>query len=384
MKEESYIELAFDRVSDRPQTHVLIIGVGNYPYLKSGSQEEAQTVIGLQQLEQLTSPPESALALYRTFIEFEKQGILINPLGSIDLLISAAPGADIPDDLNYRAATIRNVELAFDAWWKRCDRNKDNTAIFFFCGHGLEKGDQYLLTEDFGENPRNPWRGAFAFDTTRSAFHGCAAQTQLFFIDACRQVTGGMLEANLSGIPGLATGSYIGTESIYNLTIKAAAQNRNAYGQEGSASYFTSALIRGLSGHASTSNEDDEWIVETGRLALLMTQLIKLENESQGFPQRCPYVMGESKAIIRLKEVPEVILQVNCNPDAALEHAALSCIEPVSRERRQREPAGSPWEIPLKAGVYELQASFAGRQYTDSRKMTTVIPPFKKERIKCQ
>lgn len=376
--------LAFHNIENKPQTHIIIIGVGNYPYLKGGNYPKRQEVIGLQDLGQLTSPPESAMALYKLFIELDQQGFLLEPLGSIELLISAWSGFAFPPEISCELATKHNIEAAYDRWWQRCNTHRENTAIFFFCGHGLEKGDQYLLAQDFGENPRNPWGEAFAFDVTRSAFHRCRAQTQLFFVDACRQVTAGMLEADLSRVPGLDTSTFIGTECIHNLTIKAAALNRSAYGEMDQPSYFTKALIKGLNGQAATTNENDDWVIETGNLALLMKDLIRNEKEDQGNPQRCPFAIGESREIIRLGSIPEVMLQVSCNPDEALGFADLYCVEPISQTKQQRGPAQTPWELPLKAGIYELQANFAGMQYTNSRKMTTVTPPFKKEKIKCQ
>ena len=146
--------------------------------------------------------------------------------------------------------------------------------FFFFCGHGLEKSEHFLLAEDFGD-PANFWFNAFNFDATRLAFRSCVARTQLFFVDACRQVTSEMLLLNLDGIPPLEPPAYLSPDCDYNLTIKATAVNEKAYSKKNQPSFFTQALINGMEGQAAR-NSNDEWTVSTGALSSGITSLIRL------------------------------------------------------------------------------------------------------------
>ena len=83
--------LFFDQIQQEPQTHVLIIGVGNYPFLSGGANELQQEFDGAQLLAQLSSPPISAEAFYQTAIELHESNSWIKPLGSVEVLISLCP-----------------------------------------------------------------------------------------------------------------------------------------------------------------------------------------------------------------------------------------------------------------------------------------------------
>lgn len=83
--------LLFDQIQQIPQTHVLIIGVGAYPYLDGGSSPVQQTFDGAQLLGQLSSPPVSAEAFYNMVVDLHNNDSWIKPLGSVDVLVSADP-----------------------------------------------------------------------------------------------------------------------------------------------------------------------------------------------------------------------------------------------------------------------------------------------------
>src|SRR5688572_2449547 len=224
--------LVFDNISNEPQTHIFIIGIGGYPYLKDGA-TPAPLPNDLKNLGQLTSPPVSAEALYNTAIELHNNNSWITPLGSIEVLVSPSPGG-IPVFTgfnNIEPATHANIDKSYAAWKTRCDSSVDNIAIFYFCGHGLGKGlDQFLLVEDFGKNANSPWADAISFDDSRIAFYSCKAKTQLFFVDACREVTNTLLLYNVKGAQ-LETPPYVTTDCKYYLNMKAAATNEKAYGK---------------------------------------------------------------------------------------------------------------------------------------------------------
>lgn len=184
-----------DNRGNSPSTHVLIIGVGGYRHLQGGTTPSQEVVDKVGVLGQLTSPPCSVIAFAQHLLSSHAD--LRSPLGSIDLLISPTPNDSqpFPVGINVGPATLNDIQTSYGVWRKRCNRHKDNIAIFYFCGHGLEKEEQFLLAEDFGANPNNPWLGAFSFTSTRLAFHGCLAETQCFFIDACRNITSAMLKS---------------------------------------------------------------------------------------------------------------------------------------------------------------------------------------------
>ena len=379
--------LVINKTADNtPQTHVLIIGVGHYPYLSGGASTVPQTFGGVNQLTQLTSPCISAKAFCETVLSFDKPNASIRwkqSLGSVELLLSPLPQqignmADIP----YDAATRVNIENAYREWKQRCNTHSENIAVFYFCGHGLEKESQFLLAEDFGRNPDNPWNGAIDMDLTRRAFHACKANTQLFFIDACRQVTASMLTHQLS-VSAIDIPSMLTADCLYNLTLKGAANNESAFGRRDDISYFTKALINGLTGHAATKVNDD-WVIITGTLASKMTQFIQLLEPGQGFRQRCTSNLSDSTDVIHFGGPPEVDLFVSCDPDEALAAAELTYENLHTSVKESRAPLKDPWKVRVAAGVYNLSAQFQQPPFQNGSKVCFVMPPIVNEKILCQ
>ena len=164
--------------------HALIIGVGDYPHLPGGTGTTTQADLGLGQV---STPVPSALAVCNW--ASTEYGNAAAPLGSIELLISARDPYDVPlGGISVDRATEANVRDAVQRWLQRADRNPGNIALFYFCGHGVEKDNQYLLLEDYGANQYQPTEASIDLNGFHTGMLSCKAGTQLFFADACRQV----------------------------------------------------------------------------------------------------------------------------------------------------------------------------------------------------
>jgi hypothetical protein len=376
--------LLFDSIADKPQTHMLIIGVGAYPFLSGGTHEKEQTFDGALNLGQLTSPPISAEAFYNTAIALHEGNNWIKPLGSIDVLVSTnVDGRAIFDGVNTTVATMDNIRNAYWDWKERCNSNEDNVALFFFCGHGLEKAEQFLLAEDFGRRVGNPWEGSFVFDATRRGFFTCKAKTQLFFIDSCRNITRDMMQTNLPSTP-IEPPVFSATNCQFDLTQKAAAVNESAYGRPNDISFYTTALIKALRGTAATLNGNSEWVVSTGTLAANMTRLLELEAPSEGYSQRCISNTSDVTDIIRLHIPPNVSMNISCDPDLALPHALLKCIGLNAAVEQSRVPMETPWNLDVAAGIYRIEANFANGNYNNASTVEFILPPMARKAIKCE
>ncbi len=374
--------LLIDKPATGAQTHVLIIGVGGYPYLADGAFEKPQKFDGAQLLGQLSSPPVSAEAFFNTVIELDELEAWIKPLGSVDVLISNPPNSNqVLAGYSPENVSMENIKKSYRQWKKRCDTNPDNVAIFYFCGHGLDKGEHFLLAEDFGEEPDNPWEGSFAFDMTRRAFFSCKAETQLFFIDACRQVTSGMLKTDLPLNPIEAPG-ILAKDCLYNLTQKAAAANESAYGKKNEVSFYTKALINALMGDA-VSNDTGEWCVDTGRIASQMNAFLQKVAPGQGYPQRCISTTSDVTQIIRFAETPLVPVTISCAPDAAQRLAELSYLNLNTNQGENRPPQNDPWNIKVKAGIYRVEARFANGQFRPVNVFEKYMPPEATQLLNC-
>lgn len=366
-----------------PQTHVFIIGVGGYPHISGGHSEKEQTVDAAKQLGQLSSPPKSAEAFYNSIIKLHAENAWIRPLGSIEVLLSPLANDESTfAGQNIDSANISNITNAYWEWKERCDKHPDNVAIFYFCGHGFEKDEQYLLTEDFGKTPHNPWTGCFAFDLTRRGFSTCKANTQLFFVDACRQITSDMLTTDFRVLP-IDPPNLLAKDCLYRLTQQAAAINESAYGKKNDVSFYTQALIKALCGDASTG-DDGDWVVNTGVLASKMTSFIKNIASDQGYKQRCISTTSDVTDIIRFIEPPSLSLTVTCAPFNALRFAELSYHNLNTDSGNRRSPETNPWQVDIKPGIYRIQADFPGSQYKNIPVFKSLMPPSDSQTLKCQ
>jgi hypothetical protein len=362
----------------RPSIHALVIGVGGYAHLAGGTDPRPQVAEKVALLKQLTSPPRSALE----FAEWlRKNGDGWNmPLDTIDLLISPVSIDPIVIPTNVLPATIANIQNAFTAWRGRCDANADNVALFYYCGHGVEKSDQYLLAEDFGANPGNPWTGAFAFDRTRLAFHECKARTQWFFVDACRRITSSMLVHEPEAGP-LALVNWTASECDYNLIMKAAVRSQSAFGPKRGTAYFTRALIRSLEGAVAVKNGNG-WVVETGQIVAQINKVLGLVKASEGYTQRCTSTMNQSVQI-RSVPTPTVRLVLDCNPASANQHARLTCEGPLPPDQPVVRTVTAPWNADIAAGTYRAEAVFPLRNYKDAMTYFTAYPPSHPAKLEC-
>ena len=346
-----------DNGDNAPRTHALIIGVGGYRHLSGGSAEVPQTMEHVGLLKQLTSPPRSAVAFAQFLVESGDHWMA--PLGSVDLLVSTASNDSdaLPSGLQATPATMANIQQAYNDWKERCNRNPDNIAIFYFCGHGVEKNDLHLLAEDFGTNPNNPWLGSFTFNVTRLAFHACRAKTQCFFVDACREITSGMLTRIPTEIP-LDIPDITKSQCEFNLTILGAARNEAALGPRQGISYFTQALMRALQGAvASIPNEEEGWVIETGEVAKHITDVLRMVKPEEGFKQRCDPYAPRNTTILRVPP-PKVTVVLECIPPEANPVAHLSCNTVSSPVKFKKHHQGAPWSLEIEAGHYKAVARF--------------------------
>lgn len=368
-------------VAGNPQTHILIIGVAKYNHLQGG---EGPLTPKLPPLGQLTSPPYSARALADWFTR------QVNPnpdasLGSVELLISD------PLDQNYtlpnnktckiNSATMRNIEQSFSDWYQRCDTNPQNIAIFYFCGHGLETENLILLPEDFGSNALNPWATGINFNKTYRGMSECAASTQYFIVDACRQWTTGMLkDLDSSGTPTLKTFT-IGAQKLRTAPkLFATASGLPAFGDNHDVSRLTRALLKCLEGGAATK-KGGRWRISTSTLGDAVQMIIAEENEKLPHNDRQfvdpgggeqamgPQILHTFPADF----IPDVSVYFTCLPDAATNEAQF-----YYKRGGDQVDSGTAgfWFQTLKAGVYDFGVEFVPGTYTSKENTEEfVVPP---------
>ena len=371
--------LVYDQRRQGPGTHAIVVGVGGYNHLRGGiSDRKLERATRYGNLGQLTSPPRSAGEFAR-FLE-SCAADWVPPLATVDLLISTAPSDSDPlgNGGDYERATRSAIQAAFDCWWDRCDAFSGNVAIFYFCGHGMQATNQVLLASDFGATG-NPWAQAFNLNKTRQAFHANQARTQVFLIDACREITTSNVEVPSPSAPPLREPEVRQPENCeHDLTIQATSRTEKAYGNEGEVSYFTQAVLRALDGGAA-KKENGKWWVRTDRIASTIGDMVKLVGATDQRP-----VVSTSTPIRlrRLDFIPEVTFEFGCLPDEATGVAELMYQE-LPRGAPTRRPGRGPslWRVVVPAALYQIEARFPDRSFMDAEDGISVEPPVITERL---
>lgn len=352
----------------QPSTHVLVIGIGDYPHLVNGSGPLSQHAAGMGQL---SSPPVSARAFADWIIrDLDHPG---RPLASVALILSEHQQtkfvngrADASYDVPIGDADA--VEEAIDRWAQRCSENPDNFAVFFFCGHGVSEGAaSALLMRDFGFRKQNAFDGAINLGELLAAMQTRLPNRQLFLIDACRvstplsdfnkqKTTIGRtcLQAEPRG--RLATREPC-LQSVLHSTLEGAA----AYGRAGKPSMYTESLLRALRGSGGHSGSG-EWMIET---TSLQTALHHLLSKGLALPNRLqvPETARSATFEVHRPNPVEIATFVTCRDLAAMDAATLLCqregIEPLRVIWDAKN--GRYWQLGLEPNRYEFGAESPGK-----------------------
>lgn len=368
-----------------PGTHVLLVGVGDYPYLKDG--DDAKPFDMAMGMGQLSSPPLSVQALATWFMDadagFHNPD---RPLRSIQVLCSADGPVQIdgPDGAPHAVdrARMPTVNRAVIDWMARAGRNPENLAVFFFCGHGLAIGEaeNTLLLEDFGGNPADPMVDAIAFNQMRlGVLRHCAAKHQIHLVDACRTPPTkefmSIYGNGEMGVPiaraGVSRELRGKIAPVYFATGLASA----AYGLSGQPSLFTQGLLQSMRGAASR-DKDDHWEVQVPALAEGINKCVA-SMSFQVQPQYCqPHETGQELMIHRLRADPEVIVKVFTRDPNLLPQAILAHVDEDTQAREERPPDPAPWWVALSTGSYRFEALAAGdKTKVLGQRRRYVMPP---------
>lgn len=250
-------------------THVLLIGISDYPHLPGGDGDPQTDLFGMGQL---TSPSASARALATWFIQ--SFSCPDRPLASVALVLSEAGGpATYVNPVNQAVIAIpqgdlADVRAALRAFVARA-AHPDDQIILYFCGHGLSSGAQaFYGVRDFGLDPDGPLDHALNYQNLVASLESQVASNQLLIFDSCR--TGDrVVRANLNGGATPLTANPALRDQIAQrmrqCVIFSTEMDRQAVGKPGQPSLCAGSLIRALGGAAAKRGQN-AWEVNTVRL----------------------------------------------------------------------------------------------------------------------
>jgi len=361
--------LFYDAIEeDRAQTHALVIGIDDYPHLEEGAlygSDPARFPMGLGQL---TSPVRSATHIADWLVTLDNPRA---PLGSVDLLLSSRMYSGANGAKPVRGTTFDDIRDTFDLWVRRCD-HAGSVAIFYFCGHGISTSSRTLLiTESYGRNRNVPFEDVIDFQTTYHAMENCAAATQLYFLDCCRNTPPQFWSVDYTGRP-LLTGIPLVKRGRDAPVLFGSLQGQFARAPVGEVSFFTAALVEALKGIAADRPDNGRWKISTSKLQNAINK--KIERITT-LDVRCEQTGDTVKtSYVHETDDPTVLVTLDCRPEAALPCAHLRATDARARPL-QRPPDPAPWHLELKAGECSAEAHFPTGDFADCRESCSINPP---------
>ncbi|WP_437971118.1 caspase family protein [Sorangium sp. So ce260] len=357
-----------DRRTGGPATHVLIVGCGAYPHLAASPSPP----FGLRPL---SSPAKSAAAIAEFFATKYKNDRA--PLGTIEVLASPA------SDPRIGPCDLASIAAAAGRWFNFCDSDEENVAVFYFCGHGFERGTELaLLADDFGRTPPplNPMNEAINLDALVEGMARCRARGQCFFIDCCRDLPES--QAQTLGSFGVAIlqpfAKPLNAGRDYSIYYATGATSR-AFGRVNAPSRFTEALLRAMRG-AGADEENGAWRVDTSALHRGLRAIFELENGRPGVPKQVPRLGGNTYGFVlhELAAPPEVPVVIGCDPTTRNVDAKFLVSDPAGKQW-SRDALPEDWEIELSVAEYSLEIAISQQVVSSS---LPVWPPSRTRRVR--
>lgn len=365
-----------DRQLQGPQTHVLVVGVGDYPHFGDGGQPTSAADFGMKQL---TSPVYSANEIAAWFVAHYDHPIA--PLGTVRLLMSDIAGGvfEHPSNgpVNCPRAAFSPLRTAVREWKAAGDEHEENVLLFYFSGHGVSDGARtVLILDDYGKDPLAPLDGAFDFSQLHRAMAHCKARTQCYFVDACRVAGDRLIDgANIGQgtlIPNDPDAS-IGLARIRAPIFYSTVSGAEAFGRAGQSSVFAKAVVSGLSGAAS-DDTSGVWRVDTSQLLKLIRFALKRAEDCGASLEQIN--QSEHMVDFPLNTPPQpfvVPVVIGCRDKAKNASALLSWHGPQQSDSRSPS-VEQHWDVELQPAEYEFRAQLDGQTKQERR---FVRPPYR-------
>ncbi len=367
-----------------PATHVLVIGVGDYPHLRKGSKKLAARNLGLGQL---SSPPVTAQRFAQWWLDplvtpgavgYENPNC---PIGSIEMLISGVGSFPVTIPGNGSAEPLRAkrdaVQDAFDAWLARVASHPDNIGVFYFCGHGVKVANHYLLVEDFGRRDNQPWENAFDVSSTILASMRKVQGSLFFMIDACKEVsltmaqTLGANPASLLDVDLTADVKAKSTAEIY-----AAGEGMLAFALEGKVSRFTDALLTAMSGFCGVRTiPAPTWDADGELIATAVRKLLENGNRTAERKQTSGQrIEGDPVPLLRANKPPLVKLVLDVSPPDK-RPAAIFWWKAPNGVPEEHDGANGAFSATVKRGLHTVGARPRNAEFQKVEFDDELIPP---------
>jgi hypothetical protein len=256
----------------------------------------------------------------------------------------------------------------------RCSAQTTNVALFYFCGHGLNKTEQFLLPEDFGDpGMLDRWQNNINFDKMRVGMRSCKAKTQLFFVDACRETPFGMLDqVDVTGDRLISSGfaDSVDVSAVYY----AAMQGKQAYGPDNDVTYFGQAVLKCLNGTAA-KNPNGEWIVTTASLGGTLPDMMSYLGKKHKLVLTCTPMPEGIGVEIHKPAKACVIASVACKNQPGADSLAEIVMKRKATVFTSKVGENKPLEVEVEPGDWTIEINFPGGEFPAGTLDRTLTPP---------
>ena len=359
---------------DAARTHALVIGVSHYQFLpqpNSSPDPAGRETFGLHEAK---TPATSAWRFARWLKESYNNPNA--PLASVRVLLSPSEWErqNVADLVNLPAevlpATRDNVIAALDEWHDLANMSRDNVAILYAGGHGIQlsKDDGgIVLLEDFARRPNSPLDHSLDVSGVRKGMAGeTMAQQQFYFIDACRVRPLQAVDFQTLGAGVTLTNPFEGAATC-SAVYFSASPSTDALGEVGKGTLFVQALLECLDLAAvdDHAHENGWWVVTTGTLMRALPRRVSELAQTFGHEQTATIGGQLADVILQvLPKAPEVPVTFELHPRDAVECAfarlwdgtvGTSIFE--DEPFRPDEEATPKLARPVPAGLYVLTVS---------------------------
>lgn len=288
------------------------------------------------------------------------------PLASLRVLLSPSSGeiinpdilAKLPQDAASYAATLANVEQDLIDFRIACDSDEDNVAVVYAAGHGvqLSKNGAILLLHDCGADTHlNELKASIDLAGVHAGFnHPYTAQTQFWFVDACRQEPA-MAERYETMQAGLTLDTRRGVAKASPVFLASSTQ-MNAFARIGGTTLFNEALLGGLNGSFAAPPDDmtDAWHISVTQFTTRLADSVQALASAAQVEQKVDIGGKPMQAVFHVfNQPPEAMVDVSIRPVGI----SVNCVGTLfHRNHGTVLGADHCWPMlgTVRAGIYEL------------------------------
>lgn len=389
------MSLVFDErtnLNGKPGLHALIAGVSAYPHLPVRGETGGEASYGMKQL---SSTSLTAYKMYEWLLSHRDDFPV--PLATCRMLLSPTEEEKTTEpELETVGASPCTDDEFIDAagdWRKDASSHKDNMTFFYFAGHGVQrsKDDAIILLQEFGDGKGGALRHGvdvnnlfFGMAPAKSGSRSSIARTQIYFVDACRNLPSKFKDYDLMHTLPVFNVERSGRDDRRAPVFYAALADSRAYALRGEQTVFSKALLECLSIATDDPIETDQgnlkWPVTFQSLNSALTDHFEDLSASEKADQDFTLSGWVKDAPLHyLDQPPPVDVVIEVKPEDALSVTRLKVLDERGEVAKTLPVPLNPhpFRLAIPAGTYGLTADIhpPNPTYHDYTRWRPVKPP---------